>query len=263
MPAEQAAALGPVRVQFLGTGGPLASGGRLQSGILIQSARGCYLVDCGMTALVSMSRFDIDPGAIDAVLITHLHGDHYGGLPLMILEACINAHEGSTYPPRARPLLVAGPAETEARVRQVLDLFSWRAQFAAMKDDGLLEFMTLEPRRETVIHGLTVTAFPVLHYTPEATALRMTVDGKTIAYSGDTGWTDTLLEVAAEADLFICQTYTFDIPQWGLLNYRTLQTRRAQLTCKRLILTHVGAQMQNCLAEVQEEVAGDGLVITL
>ena len=83
MPAEQAAALAPVRVQFLGTGGPLASGGRLQSGILIQSARGCYLVDCGMTALVSMSRFDIDPGAIDAVLITHLHGDHYGGLPLI------------------------------------------------------------------------------------------------------------------------------------------------------------------------------------
>ena len=134
---------------------------------------------------------------------------------------------------RARCALLALP-KTEARVRQVLDLFSWHAQFAAMKDDGLLEFITLEPRRETVIHGLTVTAFPVLHYTPEATALRMTVDGKTIAYSGDTGWTDTLLEVAAEADLFICQTYTIDIPQWGLLNYRTLQARRGQLTCSGL-----------------------------
>lgn len=256
-------ALDGVRVQFLGTGGPLASGGRLQTCILVQNEHGCYLVDCGMTALVSMSRFAIDPGAIDAVLITHLHGDHYGGLPLMILEACINAHEGSTYPPRTRPLRVAGPAETEARVRQVLDLFSWGAQFAAMKDNGLLEFITLEPRRETVIHGLTVTAFPVLHYTPEATALRITVGGKTIAYSGDTGWTDTLLEVAAEADLFICQTYTIDIPQWGLLNYRTLQVRRDKLTCKRLVLTHVGAQMQNRLAEVEEEVAGDGLVITL
>jgi ribonuclease BN (tRNA processing enzyme) len=252
-----------VRVQFLGTGGPLASGGRLQTGILIQSDDGCYLVDCGMTALVSMARFDIDPGTIDVVLITHLHGDHYGGLPLMILEACINAHEGSPYPPRTRPLRVAGPAETEVRVRQVLDLFSWPAQFAALKNDGLLEFITLEPRRETVIQGLTVTAFPVLHYTPEATALRITVGGRTIAYSGDTGWTDTLLDVAAEADLFICQTYTIDIPQWGLLNYRTLQARRNRLTCKRLVLTHVGAQMQHRLAEVKEEVASDGLVITL
>ena len=73
-------ALDGVRVQFLGTGGPLASGGRLQTCILVQNDHGCYLVDCGMTALVSMSRFAIDPGAIDAVLITHLHGDHYGGL---------------------------------------------------------------------------------------------------------------------------------------------------------------------------------------
>jgi ribonuclease BN (tRNA processing enzyme) len=252
-----------VRVQFLGTGGPLGSGGRLQTCILIQSDQGHYLVDCGMTALVSMARFDIDPGTIDAVLISHLHGDHYGGLPLMILEACVNAHEGSTYPPRTRPLRVAGPPGIEERVRQVLDLFSWRAQFAAMKDDGLLEFITLEPRRETVIHGLTVTAFPVLHYTPEATALRITVSGKRIGYSGDTGWTDTLLEVAADADLFICQTYTIDIPQWGLLNYRTLQEHRDQLTCKRLVLTHIGAQMQNRLAEVKEEVASDGLVIIL
>jgi len=67
----------------------------------------------------------------------------------------------------------------------------------------------------------------VPHYTPEATALRMTVGGKTIAYSGDSAWTDTLLEVGAAADLFICQTYTIDIPQSGLLNYRTRARRNA------------------------------------
>ena len=257
-------ALNDVRVQFLGTGGPLASGARLQTCILIQNDRRSYLLDCGMTALVSMAHFGVDPGAIDAVLISHLHGDHYGGLPLMILEACIGAEEGSTQPPRTRPLRVAGPAETEARVRQVLDLFGWRGQFAAMKDGGLLEFVTLEPLRETVIdERLAVTAFPVPHYTPEATALRVTVGGRTIAYSGDTAWTDTLLEVAAEADLFICQTYTMDIPQSGMLNYRTLQARRDRLTCKRLVLTHVGPQLQDRLAEVDEEVAGDGFVITL
>lgn len=256
-------AAGRVRIQLLGTGGPLASGGRLQSCILIQTDHGRYLIDCGMTVLVGMSRFDIDPGSIDAVLITHLHGDHYGGLPLMILEACIHAHEGSTYSPRTRPLRIAGPAATEERVRQMLDLFGWRSQFSEMKDKGLLEFVTLEPRQPTVIAGLSVTAFPVVHYTPEATALRIAVGGKTIAFSGDTGWTDALLEVAADADLFICQTYTIDIPQWGLLNYRTLQAQRDKLTCRRLILTHVGTQLEQRLQEVDAEVAGDGSVITL
>jgi ribonuclease BN (tRNA processing enzyme) len=252
-----------VRVQFLGTGGPLASGGRLQTCILIESAQGRYLLDCGMTALVSMARFDVDPGTIDAVLITHLHGDHYGGLPLVILEAGINAREGSTRPPRTRPLLVAGPAETEERVRQALDLFGWPNLFSTMKQDGLLQFVTLEPERETIVHGLTVATFPVVHYTPEATALRVTVDGRIIAFSGDTGWTDTLMEVAAGADLFICQTYTIDVEQWGMINYRTLCARRDQLGCRRLVLTHVGPQLQHRLAEVDEEVASDGLVITL
>ncbi len=255
--------MGDVHVQFLGSGGPFASGGRLQTCILIETEQGRYLVDCGMTALVGMARFGIDPGSIDAVLVTHLHGDHYGGLPLMILEACVNAHEGPTYPPRTRPLRVAGPTETEERVRQLLDVLSWRTPFASMKAAGLLDFVSLEPRSETAINGLTVTAFPVVHYTPEATALRVTMSGKTIAYSGDTAWTDTLLEVAADADLFICGVYTLDIPQRGLLNYRTLQERRHQLTCKRLVLTHVGAQLQSRLAEVKEEVAADGLVIML
>jgi ribonuclease BN (tRNA processing enzyme) len=255
--------MGAVHVQFLGSGGPFASGGRLQTCILIESREGRYLIDCGMTALVAMARFGIDAGSIDAALITHLHGDHYGGLPLVIFEARVNMHEGSKYPPRTRPLRIAGPAATEERVRQVLDLFSWPTAFAAMKDAGLLEFITLVPRCETPIGGLSVTAFPVLHYTPEATALRVTISGKTIAYSGDTGWTETLLEVAADADLFICGTYTMDVLQRGLLNYRTLQEHRRQLACKRLVLTHIGAQMQNRLAEVTEEVAGDGLVITL
>lgn len=251
-----------VHVKFLGTGGPFASGGRLQTCILIESDQKRYLIDCGMTALVGMTHFGVDPGSIDAVLITHLHGDHYGGLPLMIFEAQANAGEGSIYPPRTRALRIACPAETEERVRHLLDVLSWRTPFEPMKTAGLVDFVSLEPRRETAINGLTVTAFPVVH-TPEATALRTTISGKTIAYSGDTAWTDTLLEVAADADLFICGVYTLDIPQRGMLNYRTLEERRHQLTCKRLVLTHVGAQLQSRLAEVKEEVAADGLVITL
>jgi ribonuclease BN (tRNA processing enzyme) len=252
-----------VRVQFLGTGGPLAAGGRLQTCILIESDRRRYLVDCGMTALVSMARFGIDPGSIAAVLVTHLHGDHYGGVPLMIFEACVAAHEGSPLPPRAHPLRVAGPPGTEDHVRRLLEVLNWRMVFSMMKDDGRLEFTTLELNQPTVIDGLEVTAVPVVHYTPEATALRVTVGDKTIAFSGDTAWTDTLLDVAAGADLFICGVNTIDVAQSGLLNYRTLQEHRRALGCKRLVLTHVGAQTQERLAEVTEEVASDGQVITL
>src|SRR4029453_9569620 len=109
-----------VRVQFLGTGGPLASGGRLQTCILIENDQGRHLIDCGMTALVAMARFGIDPATINSVLIRPLHGGHYGGLPLMIFEALVNVHEGSTYLARTRPLRIAGPAATEDCLRQLL-----------------------------------------------------------------------------------------------------------------------------------------------
>lgn len=254
---------GDVRVRFLGTGGPFAAGGRLQSAILVESGRRRYLIDCGMTALVGMNRFDVDPGSIDGVLITHLHGDHFGGLPLLIFESVANERfEGATSPRRTRPLRVAGPPETEERVREVLELFGWRTPFRSMKQAGLLEFVTLEPRRETIIDDATVTAFPVLH-TPEALAVRVRIGGKTIAYSGDTAWTDDLIEIAAEADLFVCVSYTLEPSVRGLLSYSTLEEHRAQLSCRRLILTHVGGEMLDRIDEVNEEVATDGLVITL
>jgi ribonuclease BN (tRNA processing enzyme) len=250
------------RVRFLGTGDPFASGERLQTCILLESDNGRTLIDCGMTAMVSLARFGIDPGTVDTILVTHLHGDHFGGLAPFILEAQFNAREGGNFPARTRALCIAGPADTEDRVRRVLDLFGWRGHVAAMKDAGLLDFTTLEPRRETTLGQLTVTAFPVVH-TLEATALRVVCAGKIVAYSGDAEWTDVLLDVAADADLFICQAYAFDRPQQGLLNYRTLMEHRGDLTCRRLILTHIGPEMQSRLAAAAEAVAEDGTTIVL
>jgi ribonuclease BN (tRNA processing enzyme) len=251
-----------VRVQFLGTGDPFASGGRLQACILVETANGRFLLDCGATALVSMERRGIDPGTIDAVIVSHFHGDHSGGLPLMVLEAVIGARDGATRPPRGRPLLIAGPAGIEDHVRAALELFRWETAFSAALNGGLLSFATLAPGRTAVLGPLSVTAYPVPH-TPEALALRISCRGRTIAYSGDTVWSETLVELADGADLFICQAYTFAIPQSTVLNYRTVVEQRSRLRCGKLVLTHIGAEMQSRLAEVTEIVAEDGLVITL
>ena len=249
-----------VRVQFLGTGSPFANGGRLQSCILVEGDGVRLLLDCGATSLVALARAGIDPGTLDAVLLTHLHGDHVGGVPFLILESLFNAREGSGYPPRERPLRVAGPAETEEHVRELMRWSRYGPYFAQARERALVEFLALEPGRRTEVGALAATAFPVRH-TPEATALRIELGGRTIAYSGDTGWTETLVEAAAGADLFICQTYSFAMPEERMLSYRVLMEHRARLRCKRLILTHIGPDMQRHLAEVEEEVAEDGAVL--
>ncbi|MGD9891093.1 MAG: MBL fold metallo-hydrolase, partial [Dehalococcoidia bacterium] len=82
-----------VRVRFLGTGSPFAPGGRMQSCIVVESDEGQIMLDCGAMALVGMARAGIEPETIDAVLLTHLHGDHFGGLPFLILQAALQARD--------------------------------------------------------------------------------------------------------------------------------------------------------------------------
>jgi ribonuclease BN (tRNA processing enzyme) len=64
-------------------------------------------MDCGASSLIAMRRFGVDPSAIDAVILSHLHGDHFGGVPFLILDG--------QFTRRTRPLVVAGPPGLEAR----------------------------------------------------------------------------------------------------------------------------------------------------
>src|SRR5437667_6424224 len=99
-----------VRVTVLGSGDAFGSGGRLHSAYLVETPRHTFLLDCGPTILQSLKRSGRDPGAVDFVLLSHLHGDHFGGLPFLFMEYRFEE-------PRSRPLAVYGPPGTERRVR--------------------------------------------------------------------------------------------------------------------------------------------------
>src|SRR5207247_4402713 len=142
------------------------------------------------------------------------------------------------------------------RVRRALEVLGWSGAWTHARQTEGVEFVTLPERQPTPLAGLEVTAFGVPHYPGTApTALRLACAGRTIAYSGDAGWTDTLLELAAGADLFICGVWSFDAPDPTFLDYRTLVEQRRRLGCKRLILTHLGPSMLDHLAEL----AADGV----
>jgi ribonuclease BN (tRNA processing enzyme) len=253
----------PLRVTFLGTGDPFGTGGRFQSAILLDGAYGRFLLDCGATTPLALARAGIDSNTIDGIIITHWHGDHAGGLPNLALDLLIGARHGVPRAERAHPLWLAGPAGTDVWLRQGLEMFRW-APPPGESDPlaGLIEHRPLVPRSVVQIGPLTVAPYAAVH-TPEALCLRIEYDGRVIGYSGDTAWTEALVEVAANADLFICQTYSFELPQRTMLSYRVLAEQRARLNCRRLILTHVGPELQARLAEVPEQVADDGLELVL
>jgi len=89
------------------------------------------------------------------------------------------------------------------------------------------------------------------------------VDGVTIGFSGDAGWSDALTEIASGVDLFICAVWSFDVPDPTFVDLQTLLHHLDRLACKRLILTHLGPSMLARLPEVPIEVATDGLLIPL
>ena len=79
-----------------------------------------------------------------------------------------------------------------------------------------------------------------------------------LAYSGDTAWTETLLDVARDADLFVCEAYVYEKPVRYHLDYRTLAAHRDRLGCRRLVLTHMSEDMLARLPLPGVEWAEDG-----
>jgi ribonuclease BN (tRNA processing enzyme) len=242
-------------VCVVGSGDAFGSGGRLQTCFYVDAGATRILIDCGVTALIGLKRLGIDPGSIDVILVSHLHGDHFGGIGFIEREAQI---EGT----RTRPLLVAGPPGIEEAVRASLDAFFPGASQAPRTIP--IEFVTYFPGQVCAVKTISVVASPVVHTSgTNAHALRVEIAGSIIAYSGDTEWTEGLCDIANGADLFICEAYTYERQRRGHMSLRTLESHRDQLTCRRLLLTHMSNDMLTRLPIPGFEIAYDGLVIVL
>ena len=242
-----------VSIRVLGCGDAFGSGGRMQTSFFVSSGGDRFLIDCGASALVAMRRYEVEPETIDAVLLSHLHGDHFGGLPFLLLQAHYIAR-------RTRPLIIAGPAGTEARLLDALEVLfpgsselQWRFP---------LDFVELRPDEATQINAITVRAFPVEHPSgAPSLGLRIGLEGRVIGYSGDTRWTGALVDVAREADLFLCECYGYNDKIDHHLNYTTLMARLPELRPKRLVLTHMSDAMLARLDQAAVETAEDGMLL--
>ena len=127
-----------------------------------------------------------------------------------------------------------------------------------------LRFHLLQPETPCVVEGINVFSFRVPHQVQEISlALKIGCDGRQILFSGDSSWTDAFLEHAAKVDLFLCECSFYDKGVGNHVSYLNLQKNRSRLTCKQLILTHLGDEMLAHRKEIPESVAEDGMVIEI
>jgi ribonuclease BN (tRNA processing enzyme) len=207
-------------------------------------------MDCGPTTLLAMKRAGFDPRRLDVVFLSHLHGDHFGGLPFFFISY-LYEH------PRDKPLHIAGPSGSEEKV---LDLY--RLMYGG--EIPPLCFHVLEPGKTALILGIHVFPFRVPHQIQAISlGLKISYEGKQILFSGDSAWTDLFLAYARGADLFLCECSFYEHNTGNHVNYKTLQEKLNRLECKKLLLTHLGAEMLQRREELEATCAEDGMVIEL
>lgn len=243
------------QVIFVGTSDAFGAAGRRQSAIVIRSTSGSVLLDCGATTVTGLQDLRVSRNEIDAIVVSHFHGDHFGGIPQLLL-ACLYADR------RERPLIVAGPAGVEDRVRRLAH------QLGYSLDDRewsfRLTFRELWAGKVDTVGPAEITSFETHHQADvEPHGLIVQLGGRRIVFSGDTGWFDALPSFVRGADLFVCECTNVDPGFEYHLSLREVREHLGELDCQRLVLTHLGQEMADLRGRCEIETADDGLVLSL
>ena len=240
-----------IKITFLGTGDAFGHGGRLQPCITVETPLHRFLMDCGTTAMPALHRFGVTPNHIEMILISHLHGDHFGGLPFFILDAQLHSK-------REAPLTIVGPEGTGERLNAAMEIMFPGS--SKIKRKFPIHIMELKPETPWRFHETAVHSLAVAHPSGSPSlAFRLEIADKVIAYTGDTEWFDGLIPLLKNADLLIAESYFYDKDIKYHLNYRTLMEQMPLLKPRKLLLTHMSQNMLDRLEKIDTKAAYDGL----
>ena len=223
------------------------------------------MVDFGSTALSALRRAGRGPLELGGVLVTHLHGDHIGGFPHLMINSLYNEV-------RTEPLLVVGPTLLASRIEGLFEMAYPR--LSQRESPYAMHYTELLPGDETEILGARVKAFAAQHMDPpdQPLCLRVTArDGTVIAFSGDTEFCPGLLAAADGADLLVAECTALDHPAGRHCTWSDWLAHFDDVGAKRILLTHLNAEMRASVPELRRAApdhvdltfAEDGLTVSL
>jgi ribonuclease BN (tRNA processing enzyme) len=216
-----------VHLRVIGSSPAWPNPGGACSGYLIDDR---LLLDCGPGVLAKLREREPWP-TVEAIAITHLHLDHWGDLVPWVWGSLFGPGESAP-----KPKLWLPPGSRE-QLRPTLRLLGSEDMFDRAFE--VAEYESRVPFRAA--EGLDVTAIPVEHYEIQAFGFRVEGD-RVLGYSGDSGPSDSLAEIAREADLLLTEATLenggYDGPARGHLSPEEAAGAASDARALRVILTH-------------------------
>ena len=221
----------PVKLTVVGCSPAWPNPGGAQSGYLIEDGGGRLLLDCGPGVLARLREMNSGWPSVDAVVVTHWHLDHWGDLVPWVWGNMVGPGRGQEQPE------LWLPPQGRGRLRDFGARLGWEDMFETT-------FAVRDYEEETPFDaaGFTVTALRLPHYTLRTYGLRVTNGVHSLAYSGDSGPSERLVDLAHGVDLFVCEATLergeLDGNPRGHLSADEAVSAFEASGAKRLLLTH-------------------------
>ncbi len=232
------------RLKILGCGDAFANGGRHTTSFLVHQEGKGFLIDCGSSTLVRLKQEGFTVKNINTIFITHFHGDHYGGLPFLLISMKFEINDG-------HKLTVIGPEGIKEKTRNLQE--SMYPGTGVLVDELNIDFIEYNMSLQK-LEGVSFQSYAVTHSPPSIPhGIKITWGGKSLAFSGDTEWDDNLIELSNSTEIFITECNNLKIDSPGHLSLKTLREKFAKLNTGKVLLSHMGP-------EILSEQVGDDFI---
>lgn len=235
-------------LQVLGSSDAFNGAGRCHSAYVLKDGDApAIAIDFGATTLYALHRAGLVGTDLAAVVITHLHGDHYGGLPFLLLD-------GMYHDVRSEPLALVGAVGLEERLGRLFEALY--CDVAQRERPYETSFTEMQPGQTHHLHGYRIDAFEALHMDPPDMPLCVRItgpSGKVVAFSGDTEVCDGLRAASKDADLLVAECTGLRPPCGRHLAWTDWRQIFTQAGTQRILLSHLSREVRDAIDDLRAD----------